>query len=439
MKKGKTSRTTLFTGVLLLLTLALVSSALGVVTINYWHAMSGEKLTAVNELIDKFNETHPGIKVNGQFAGGYHETVHKFIVATAAGIPPNVVMVVDTGTAKVLDTGAIIPIQDLAKPGTVDWGDYLDPALNYYKDWDGKLVFMPFNPSSTILFYNKDLFRKAGLDPNVPPTYYKDVEAMGEKIVASKAAPNAITFSWPCWALKQTFGWSNELYANNENGRIARATKILLNSPAGVKIVTAWKEWTERGIFKWAGREYKPEGAFIGQRVAMLYGTPGSITGMQIAANFDWGTSFIPRLEGTMRGGGIIGGASNAVVKGFSEEETEAAWEFVYWLSQTGNTKEFSKGTGYFAVRKSAIRDLMYEGWFKEYPDFLTGYLTILMSGDSYPARGPFYGTIASEENLLESGLERIIPGHVPVKEGLDEIAAQANKELEEYNSLYVK
>jgi sn-glycerol 3-phosphate transport system substrate-binding protein len=167
------------------------------VKITLWHAMGGARYDAITkDIAAGFNKANPSYAVEPLFTGSYAETVTKAIAAIRAGNPPHIVQVFEVGTQTMLDSGAIIPVTEMVKPGEIDFDDYIAPILNYYKV-GGKLYSMPFNSSTAIIYYNKDVFQKAGLDPAKPPASFKDVEEMGRKIVASGAARAAITFGWP--------------------------------------------------------------------------------------------------------------------------------------------------------------------------------------------------------------------------------------------------
>src|SRR6056297_2728794 len=213
------------------------------VEVTWWHAMSGGRLEPVKQLVEEFNQSHPDITVNATFTGSYQETLNKAITAAKAGNPPNIIQTYEVGTQMMWDSPYIVPIEDLADPGEVDWADYLDVVRRYYSNREGKLVSMPFNSSTEILYYNKDMFEEAGLDSSEPPATYAEVEEVGRQLVDSGVAKHAITFGLPTWTLEQSHYWTDSLYVNNGNGREARATEVLFNEEPGLKIMKAWADW----------------------------------------------------------------------------------------------------------------------------------------------------------------------------------------------------
>src|SRR3989337_432223 len=142
--------------------------------ITLWHAMGGARYDAITkDIAAGFRKAYPAYALQPLSTGSYGETVPKAIAAVRAGSPPHIVQVFEVGTQTLLDSGAIIPVTEVVKPGDIDFDDYIAPILNYYQV-GGKLASMPFNSSTAIIYYNKDAFQKAGLDPSRPPTTYKE-------------------------------------------------------------------------------------------------------------------------------------------------------------------------------------------------------------------------------------------------------------------------
>lgn len=407
------------------------------ITIDFWHAMSGSRLQALENLVNSFNEAHPGIHVNAQFTGTYEETITRAIAAVRAGDPPHIIQVYEVGTQTMLDSGAIIPVSELAPEGEFDEGEIIGPIRNYYAV-GGSLASMPFNSSTAMVYYNKDVFRKAGLDPNRPPTTYDELEEMGRQIIDSGAAPHVITFGWPAWIFEQTHASHSQPYANNDNGRSGRATEVLFNRPFGVEVLTRWTKWAQDGLFLYGGREYAPNQAFLAGQVAMLVQSTSSLAGIEAAADFEVGTTFLPRLDGYPRGNSVIGGATLWVMKGnYSEAERDAIWKFLKWGIQEDVTIRWHKETGYFPSTNAAVKRLLDERWFTEQPNHLTAFLQILTGVDSPESQGVLLGNFVEIRDIVDTALERAYTGRVSPQEALDQAAREANRALRDYNELY--
>lgn len=428
---------TLVAGLVVAVLLALMpASSQAVTKISFWHAMSAKRMPAVNRIVDGFNATHPDIKVEPQFSGKYKEVLAKAIAAARGGSPPHIVQIYEVGTQTMLDSGAIVPVFEIAKEGEIDWGDIIVPIKDYYAV-DGKLYSMPFNSSTSILYYNKDLFRKAGLDPNKPPTTFADMEEIGEKIVKSGVAPNAVSFGWPDWQFEQMHTLHKQFYADHQNGRAGRATQVYGNREFGVRVVSEWTKWAQKGIFMYGGPEYSANKAFLAQKIAMLYQSTSSVGSITKAAKFEVGTSFLPRLKGYPRGNSVIGGATLWTMKGHSPKEYEAIWEFYKYLVRPEVAAQWHKDTGYFPSTNSAVKLLLDQGWFSEHPNHLTAFLQILTGVKVPESQGVRLGPFVAIRQAFRAALEKAVQGKLSPQEAMDEYAAEANKLLKEYNELY--
>ena len=406
--------------------------------IGFWHAMSGKRLPAVERIVNGFNAAHPDIKVEAQFTGKYRKIIAKTIAAVKAGKPPHIVQVYEVGLQTMLDSGVIRPIYEIFKPGEVDFGDVVWPIRDYYSV-KGKLYSMPFNSSTAILYYNKDLYRKARLDPNKPPTTYKDLEKIGKKLVGSGVVPRGLSTGLPSWIMEQAHAYHKQYFANNQNGRKARATKVYFNRKFGVKYVKTMSRFAKEGVYIHGGREYSANNAFLAQQIAMLIQSTSSVGSIEKAAKgkFEVGTTFLPRFSGYSRGNSVIEGATLWVLKGHPKGDYDAIKEFLKWIIRPEVTMQWHKDTGYFPVTNSALKALLDEGWFSEHPNYLTAFLQILSGVRTPRSQGVRLGNFVEIRNIVQTALEKSFAGTASPKAALDEAAKEANRVLKDYNELY--
>jgi len=427
-------------GLAALLALTLFGSALAKkVEITWWHAMSGSRLKVVEAIVDEFNQTHPDIQLNALYTGKYAETLTKYVAAYRTGTAPNLVQVYEVGTQTMLDSGAIVPVYKV--PGMLgeewDWAQYVIPITNYYST-DGNLWSMPFNSSTAMLYYNKDLFAKAGLDPNKPPRTWAEVEEYGKKLVESGAVDHALSFGWPGWVFEQMFSYHNQLFADHDNGRKGHAEKVLFNGPFGEMVLDTWARLAKENVFLYGGPEYSANTAFVSGQIAMLIQSTSSLSGITKGADFKVGTTFLPRFEGYPRGNSVIGGGSLWVTKGQSQEELAAVWEFLKFLAREDVAVQWHKGTGYFPTVNNAVQELLNEGWFSKDQNYLTAFLQILSGRRDTPAAtGVRLGPFVQIREIERAAIEKAVSGKMTPKQALDEAAAKANQLLAQYNKLH--
>lgn len=428
--------------VLTLCLLLLVGTALAKpVTITFWHAMSGSRLGVVESIIESFNATHPDFEVKPLFTGSYAETLTKYVAAYPTGTGPNMVQVYEVGTQTMIDSEAIIPVYKIPEMlgETWDWAQYVIPITRYYSV-DGNLWSMPFNSSTAMLYYNKDLFKAAGLDPDKPPTTWKEMEEYGEKILASGVVDYVYSTGWPSWIYEQTLAYHNHLYADNDNGRAGLATKVVFNDDFGHKVFETFIRLHDKGIYIYGGAEYSANSAFKAGQIAMLIQSTSSLAGILKGSEFKVGTSFLPRFEGYPVGNSVIGGGSLWVTKGQSEEELRGVWEFLKYIGQKDIAIQWHKGTGYFPVSGAALKALLDEGWFSADQTFLTAFLQILSGRrDTAAATGVRLGPFVAMREHFRAALEKSIGGKLSPKDALNEAAEKMNLLLKDYLELYGK
>lgn len=406
------------------------------VSITFWHAMSGSRQDVVNDLVSTFNEQDPNAEVNAEYSGSYAETLTKALAAVRAGDPPTIVQVYEVGTQTMLDSGAIEPVYTLA-PEDFNWDEVVQPVMKYYSV-EGNMYCMPFNSSTAMLYYNKDVFSEAGLDPEQPPQTFEEVFEYGKQIIDAGVAKGGIAFGWPAWIFEQMHAYHGQLYANNENGRAGLATEVLFNQDFGVNVLSEWQKWAEEGVLIYGGREYSANDPFLAGEFAMLVQSTSSLGGILNRADFEVGTAFLPRLQGDYpEGNSVIGGGCLWVTEGHEPAEYDAAWRFLQYSFSPERAKIWHKETGYFPISNTAYEELQEEGWFEEEPNHATAFDQILSGADTPAARGVLLGNFVQIRDITGTAIEEALVNNVDPQVALDEAAEESNRVLAEYQELY--
>ncbi|MGP3779321.1 ABC transporter substrate-binding protein [Halanaerobium saccharolyticum] len=422
--------------ILTLVTLFAFSAAMvsaQTIELEFWHAMSGGRTAAVEKIVDGFNAEHDDINVTAQFTGSYAETLTQGISAVRSGNPPHIIQVYEVGTQTMLDSEAIVPVYEIAE-GKIDFGSVIQPILNYYSV-DGKLYSMPFNSSTAMLYYNKDAFAAAGIE-TVPETW-ADIEEMGLQIIDSGAANHGLSFGWPAWILEQMHAYHNKPYANNDNGRSGRASEVYLDRDFAKMVLGTWTDLVEKDVVAYGGREYSANQDFLAGEVAMLIQSTSSLSSIMESADFEVGTTFLPRFEGQGIGNSVIGGASLWVMQGHSDEEYEAVVEFFKYLSKTDVTIQWHKDTGYFPSTNAAVKTLMDDRWFSDNPNYLTAFLQVLSGVQSPAANGVLLGNFVEIRDIVDTAVEEAFTGEATAEEALSKADEQADNVLQDYTELF--
>lgn len=404
-------------------------------TVTFWHAMSGSRANVVQQLVDGFNAANPDVQVVAEYTGSYAETLTKALTAYSAGEGPHIVQVYEVGTRTMLDSGAIVPIIEVSG-GTLDQSKFVQPILNYYAI-DGELRCMPFNSSTAMLYYNKDMFEAAGLDPDSPPTTFSALYEAGKAIIDAGVAKNAISFGWPAWIMEQMFAMHDQFLADQNNGRDGLATEVYFNSEFGVKVLTEWQKWAQDGLLFYGGREYSANDPFIAGEFAMLAQSTSSLGGIQKAVTFNLGTAFLPTLEGYERNGNnVVGGGCLWTMAGKAEPDYDAVWRFYQYLSEVEQDMLWHKGTGYFPASNATVEALEAEGWFTDNPNFRTAFDQILAGNDTPAARGVLLGDFVIIRDIVGAAIEDAVVNNVAPQEALDRATEESNQVLADYAAL---
>jgi len=201
----------------------------GAVVIDFWHAFGGGRKLLIDRMVEDFNYTHPDTYVRVEFKGSYRDTLNASILAAQQGNAPHLVQIFEIGSQLALDTGIFMPIEDLVVGPEFQADDYIEGVSNYY-NIGGKFYSMPWNSSNPILYYNKDMFRAAGLDPEAPPETFEEMLSACDAIVSSGTAKNCISWPLHSWFFEQWMANMGAELANNGNGRDARATESYLTA-----------------------------------------------------------------------------------------------------------------------------------------------------------------------------------------------------------------
>lgn len=417
-----------------------------VTTIEFWHAMSGSRIPIIEGMVADFEKENPDIKVNVQYTGSYPETLNKLSAAVQSGNAPHIVQIYEIGTRLMIDSGIIVPAQDLLdQDKTYDPGVLLEPILNYYKV-DGKLYSMPFNSSTALLYYNKTLFEEAGLDPDRPPRTYEEVLEYSRVLTKKDAKGNTIQYglTWPThsWIIEQLIAAADAPFVNNNNGRSGRATEAVFNHEEGLAIFKLFDQLNKEGLILNTTRE--DWGAarqnFIPGKAAMLLTSTSDVAMFEegLASNgYELGTAFLPVPNESVSGGPVIGGASLWLIAGHPDAETKAAWEFLKFVNREDQQINWHKGTGYFPVRKDAIQTLHYQGFYAENPNYFTSILQLLLAKRDYNTAGAIIGVFPEARDVIETAYERMADGQMTPEAALAWAEKEVTKLIENYNRFY--
>ncbi|WP_046226297.1 ABC transporter substrate-binding protein [Paenibacillus dauci] len=408
----------------------------GPVKVVWWHSMSGELGKTVDSLVKQFNDSQKDVQVEAVYQGEYDEGLNKFKAAMGSGSGPTMMQTYEVGSRFMIDSQAVTPMQQFIDADKFDVSQLEENILSYYT-FDNKLYSMPFNTSNPILYYNKDAFKKAGLDPENPPTTYADVEKAAKAL--TKDGQSGGSFPIYGWLMEQLLANQDVELLNNSNGRSALATESMLNSDAAVNTLTWWKKMVDDGVMLNLGRKTDDtKKAFAAGQIAMTMDSTASLRGIVSSAEgkFEVGTAPIPKpsadYEG--KGGVIVGGASLWIMNDKPEAEQQAAWKFIKFLTEPSTQAYWNVNTGYFPITKKAYDEDLIKENMKKYPQFETAVKQLHGTKIDPATQGAVMGIFPEARQLTETAMEEAINGSKSPKQALDDAAAQITQKLQDYN-----
>jgi sn-glycerol 3-phosphate transport system substrate-binding protein len=408
------------------------------VELQWWHAMTAINLERVNKLAADFNALQTDYKVTPVYKGSYPETMTAAIAAFRGGNPPHIVQVVEVGTATMMAAkGAVKPVYQLmADAGEpFDAQSYLPAVTGYYSTADGKMLSLPFNSSTAIVYWNKDAFQKAGLDPEKPPKTWPETFAVAKKLKAG-GANCAVVPAWISWTQIEQFNpWHNLPLATKANGLDGPDAELVFNTPAMAKHVAALGEAIKDKSFDYGGRLSEAEGRFISGDCAMIQTSSGFYGNVKTNAKFAFGMTelpYYPDIAGAPQNS-IIGGASLWVMGGRKSEEYKGIARFFSYLSRTDVQRENHEVTGYLPITKAAYEATKASGFYEKNPGREIPLLQLAGKSPTENSRGLRLGNLVQIRDVIAEDLEGVFAGKSEPKAALDDAVARGNALLRQF------
>jgi sn-glycerol 3-phosphate transport system substrate-binding protein len=356
-------------GIAAFASLALCAAAEVEISFYYPVAVGGPITRTIDQMSADFERDNPGIKVKPIYAGTYQETIVKAITAHKSGQPPATAILLSTDMYTLIDEDAIVPFDEIATAADDKaWMASFYPAFMANSRTGGKTWGIPFQRSTIVLYWNKELFKEAGLDPNRPPATWKEMLEYARKLTRHDASGNVTQWGlqipssgFPYW-LFQGLTTPNGVELMNAAG-----TETYFDKPEVVDALAFWVD---------LGRKYKvmPAGVvewgttpkdFFERKIAMMWTTTGNLTNVRNNAKFEFGVAMLPASK---RRGSPTGGGNFYVFKKSTKEQQQAAVKFARWMTTPERAAQWGIDTGYVAVRPDAWQTAKMSEYVKGFP-----------------------------------------------------------------------
>jgi len=398
-------------------------------TFYYPIAVGGPLTKVIDGYAREFEKEHPDIKVNPIYAGNYDDARIKALAALKAGQSAPLSVLFSIDIYELLEQDAILAWDDIATSAEDQaWLKAFYPALMANGTYKGKVYGIPFQRSTIVLYWNKDAFKEAGLDPEKPPANWNEMTQMATKLVKKDASGNVMRWGVMVPSTGYAY-WMFQAFAR-QNGHDLMSREGNSTNYAHPEVIAALQYWRD------LGEKYKvmPEGtvewgtlrqAFTEGKTAMMWHTTGNLTAVKDTAKFPFGVAMLPASK---QRGSPTGGGNFYLFKKTTPEERKAALAFVKWMTAPERAADWSIATGYVATRPDAYAT-------PKLKEYAAGFPQALVARDQFEYATPELSTFQTGRvrKLLDDAIQAALTGQKPPAEALKAAQQEAERLLKPY------
>ncbi|MFU1795374.1 ABC transporter substrate-binding protein [Paenibacillus azoreducens] len=381
------------------------------VELSFWYGWTGPEGEALEKLIKKWNDANPDIKVKGLSQSDYQ----KQLTAITGGNPPDVASNFGKDVVPWGERGAMMPLDDYIKKDNVDLGDFVPAALSSSQS-QGKTYAIPIAMHVSMLFYNKDMLEKAGL--NGPPETMGQLKEYITKLSVKENGGKLQQLGlWPgVDAFTFSYSYGGSFYDADK--------KQVTPDHAGVKAAIEfgkgiWDQFGSKELDRFAsglGQYMSPQNPFFTGKYAMTIDGEWLPTFIkQFAPNLKYGIAPIPYDDNNpnLKNPGNVTTSVFYIPKGV--KHPDESWKFLKWITDPEQMAEFTAAIGNLPTRTSLQTHEIY----KDVPGFKE-----FLQYSSSPNLRSFPATTFSSEYMTEFSTQynAILRGEVSVDEGLKRV-----------------
>ena len=392
-------------------------------------AVGGPVTKIIDGYAADFNKENPDLKVVPVYAGSYQETVVKALTAHKANNPPAGAIMLSTDTFTLIDEDAIVPFDNFVKTDDErQWMKDFFPAFLLNGQIDNKTWGIPFQRSTVVMYYNKEAFKEAGLDPNQAPQNWEQLVSMGQQLTTMDANGNVTRYGiqvpssgFPYW-LFQGFSTQNGAILANPEG-----TEVKFDDAKVIEALQFWVDLSQKykihppGVVQWG----TTPADFMQGKAAMIWTTTGNLTNIRKNAPFEFGVAMLPE---NVRRGSPTGGGNFFIFKKAPAAQQEGAFRFAKWLTQPERAAQWSIDTGYVAVSPAAYDTPALKAYVADFPP-------AVVARDQLPFAVAELSTHDNQRvtKALNDGLQAALTGAKTPQQAMQDAQAEANRILRSY------
>ena len=405
--------------------------ALAQVEVSFFYpvAVGGPITKIIDGMAADFEKENPGVKVRPIYSGSYQESIAKALTAVKSGDPPVMSILLSTDMYTLIDEDAIVPFSDLLRsPDDQAWVKGFYPGFMENSQTGGKVWGIPFQRSTIVLYYNKELFKEAGLDPNRPPQTWKEQVEYAQKLTRRDASGKVTQWGmqipssgFPYWLFQALAIQAGQNLMNDAG------TEVYYDKPAVVEALQYWVDLVKthkvhpEGIVEWGTTPRD----FFERKVAMVWTTTGNLTNVKNNAKFDFGVAMLP--AGKQRGS-PTGGGNFYLFKKSTPAQREAALKFIRWATQPARAAQWGIDTGYVAVSPAAFETPVMK-------QYVAGFAPAAVARDQLPYAKAELSTHDNQRvtKALNDGLQAALTGAKSPADAMRDAQREAERLLRPY------
>jgi ABC-type glycerol-3-phosphate transport system substrate-binding protein len=356
--------------------------------------------------------------------GSYTALSQKLMASVAAGNEPLLAQSYEAWTSQLLEKDAVKPFGDYISE-MVDTGYLSDffPVMLAECSRNGKLTSMPFNKSVPVYYYNKDLFAKAGLDPEKFPATWDQFIAAAKKLTLD-ADHDGIPEQWGT-AFPTGAAWMFQCLVLQNGGEIFSpdGKKVVFDSPEGIEALQYLVDLVHKHKVAFLTTGFEHQNDFLSGRVAMIQSSSASLAYMALQKiPFNMGIAPLPMKK---RPAVVLSGTNIIMFRKPGEDLMARGWELVKWMTEPKNTARWSAETSYLPVRRSAFNEKILKDKFARYPGLESAYRQL---EHAYPEPNAVVWN-TGRSIMDEDGLQPALKGFKTPAQALHKAAKKINQQ----------
>ena len=412
--------------------------AVAATEIQFWHAFTGRLGELVAEQVETFNDSQSDYTVVASHKGDYSETLNAGIAAFRADEQPHILMVFEVGTATMMGAkGAIKPVYEVMDEAgaSFDPDAFIGSVKGYYTTPEGKMLSLPFNASTPVLWVNKDALKEAGIDENVDLSTWQNVGEVLDTLQAS-GSECPLTTAWQSWVhLENLSAYHDVPFATKDNGFSGTDTELVFNGPVQVQHIQAMADWAKDGKFIYKGRRNEGGADFRAGTCALFTESSAGYAGIKAEAQFDFAVLPLPywdEVDGAPQNT-IIGGASLWVMEGHESEEYKGVAGFLNFLSSTDVQAKWHQDTGYLPITLAAYDKTKADGFYDANPGTDIAVIQMTAKEPTANSKGLRLGSFDQIRGIIDEELEAVWSGDKDAQVALDSAIERGNPLLRRF------